>query len=451
MKDKVLVEKLFLLYLLLILSGIAYYFLAYQTARENSIQVFILFTFLFAAYFVVNRFFSTTHFKYLLISGILFRILLLLSVPNLSDDVYRLIWDGRLAANGINPFSHWPAEIMQMPAVTGITKELFVLLNSANHYTIYPPVLQGIFWLAAKLFPANISGAIVCMKTIILLAETGTVLLLTLVLKHFQIPKHLSLLYALNPLVIAELTGNVHFDAVMIFFLLLAFMLLLQKKIYLSAIFLGLSISSKLIPVLFIPLIIKKLGWKQGLIYSVISGFVTIALFSLIIDKATISHFLNSVNLFLSHFEFNASLYYIVRWIGTIFTGYNIIAFAGPFLSVTGAVIIFIISFRGDDISDMQFVTKALFILTVYYLFATTVHPWYICMPVMIAACTAYRFAIVWSFTATLSYAAYQTNPVQENLWLVGGGYVIMIGYAFWEFKIKRKPDEHRAESPVLW
>jgi hypothetical protein len=307
-------------------------------------------------------------------------------------------------------------------------------------------VLQSIFWLTAKVFPTNIFGAIVCMKTFILFAETGTVLLLPLVLKRLQLPKHLSLLYALNPLVITELTGNVHFDAVMIFFMISAFLLLLQNKIYLSAIFLGLSISSKLIPILFIPLVIKKLGWGYGLIYSFISGFVTIALFAFIVDKTTIFHFLASINLFLSHFEFNASLYYIVRWIGALVTGYNIIAFAGPMLSAAGAVIILIISFRGNEISNKKFLTKALFILTVYYLFATTVHPWYICMPVIISACIAYKYAIIWSYMATLSYFAYHSNPVKENFWLTGAEYLIVFAYAYWELKINKQPVN---ESPV--
>jgi alpha-1,6-mannosyltransferase len=63
--------------------------------------------------------------------------------------------------------------------------------------------------------------------------------------------------------------------------------------------------------------------------------------------------------------------------------------------------------------------------MTVFFLFATTVHPWYICMPVALAVFTPFRYAFIWSFTATLSYAAYQYNPVQENLWLIGGGYVL--------------------------
>ncbi len=428
-----------LLYLLPGICAFCYYWLCYQTNRQDFLQVFILFTSLFAAYYFLIKLWSVSHFKLLLIAGIFFRLLLLFSVPSLSDDVYRFIWDGRLMANGINPYNHLPAELMQLSPIPGITKDLYHQLNSPSYYTIYPPVLQTIFWFTAKAFPDDIFGAIVCMKTIILAAETGTVLLLPLVLNRLQLPKHFSLLYALNPLVIAELTGNVHFDAVMIFFLMLAFLLLLHKKISLSAMFLGLSISSKLIPVVFIPLMIKKLGWKQGLIYSVISGFVTIVLFAFIIDKATIFHFLESINLFISHFEFNAGLYYIIRWLGTLITGYNIIAFAGPLLSVTGAVIIFVISFRDNEISERQFFKKALFIITVYYLFATNVHPWYISMPVMIAACTAYRYTIVWSYLVTLSYFAYHSSPVKENLWLVALSYLVMLSFAAREIGMHRK------------
>jgi hypothetical protein len=174
MNDNPLLQKTLLPYLLLLLSGLAYYFLAYQTKREDFLQVISLFTFLFTLYFVAYHFFSSTHFKYLLIAGILFRILLLFSVPNLSDDVYRFIWDGRLGLNGINPYSQIPAEIIQGPHVRGVIKELYEHLNSPNYYTIYPPVMQGIFWLAAKMFPVDILAAIVFMKCVIVVVELGT-------------------------------------------------------------------------------------------------------------------------------------------------------------------------------------------------------------------------------------------------------------------------------------
>ena len=427
--------KPILLYFLSLLSGIAYYILIYQTARDNFLQLISLFTFLFVVYFIVYKFFSATHFKFLVIAGVLFRVLLLFSVPNLSDDVYRFIWDGRLSANGINPFSHLPTEIMQMLPVTGITEELFAQLNSQGHYTIYPPVMQGFFWIAAKFFSMNVYGAIVLFKCIIVLFEIATFFLLIQLLKKLFLPKHLALLYILNPLVITELTGNVHFDGVMVFFVLLAFLLLLKNNWSASAICLGLGVATKLLPVLFIPLLINKLGWKRGLLYSLITGATTLMLFAFVFDMATVQHLLNSVDLFIRKFEFNASVYYIVRYIGTLVKGYNIIAIAGPFLILLSALIIFIISFRNKKIGWQPFFTKTLFIVSTWLLFSTTVHPWYICLPVALAVFTTFRYAIVWSFTATLSYAAYQSIPVNENLWLVGAGYILMFFYAVWEIK----------------
>ncbi len=58
----------------------------------------------------------------------------------------------------------------------------------------------------------------------------------------------------------------------------------------------------------------------------------------------------------------------------------------------------------------------------------------------MITACTAYRYAMVWSYLVTLSYYAYHSNPVQENLWLVSLSYLAMLRYAGWElWKYDRK------------
>ncbi|MEO6539328.1 MAG: hypothetical protein ABIT07_06020, partial [Ferruginibacter sp.] len=173
MNNKLLLKKPQLLYFLFVLVAVAYYLLTYQTARENFYQVIILFCFLFAAYFVLYKLFSLTHFNQLVLAGLGFRLLLLLSVPNLSEDVYRFIWDGRLAAQGINPFSHLPAEIMHMQPVAGITPQLFAKLNSPGYYTIYPPVLQGVFWVGAKLFPLSIIKTIIFFKVVIVIADVG--------------------------------------------------------------------------------------------------------------------------------------------------------------------------------------------------------------------------------------------------------------------------------------
>jgi hypothetical protein len=229
---------------LLQLSGLAYYLLAYETARENSVQVLSLLSFLFAIYFVCYKSFSITHLRYLVVAGILFRLLLLFSVPNLSDDVYRFIWDGRLAANGINPFSHLPTEIMQIGPVPGIDAVLYEQLNSPNYFAIYPPFLQAVFWMAAKVFPTNVYGAIIFFKLVIILFEFGNIMIIKQLLKKLSLPERLSILYSINPLIIIELSGNVHFESMMIFFVLLSFLLLFQDKWKVSAVCLGLSIAT---------------------------------------------------------------------------------------------------------------------------------------------------------------------------------------------------------------
>jgi hypothetical protein len=437
MNETPAIKNKIVLYFLITLITVAYYWLCYQTKRENFNQLFGLYTFLFASYFLMNRFFSVTHFKYLLLAGVLFRMLLLFSAPNLSDDVYRFIWDGRVAANGINPYSHLPSEIIQMPAITGISKELYLQLNSVDHYTIYPPVLQGIFWLGGKLFSENLYAAIVFFKCIILLFEVGIFFIILQILKKLSLPKHLSLLYILNPLVITELTGNAHFDGVMIFFVLLAFLLILKDQWQVSAVSLGLGIVTKILPILFLPLIINKLGWKKGLLYSIIIGGTTIVLFALVFDVATIQHMLNSIDLFIRKFEFNASVYYVVRYFGTLITGYNIIAVAGPFLILLSSLIILLISFKGRNISEISIFNKALFVISIWFLFSTTVHPWYICLPVAVSIFTQYKYVLIWSYVTTLSYYAYQSLPVKENLWLVALSYLIVAGYAFWELRNK--------------
>ena len=223
----------------------------------------------------------------------------------------------------------------------------------------------------------------------------------------------------------------------MIFFVLLAFLLVLKNNWQGSAIWLGLGIATKLVPVLFIPLFVNRLGWKKGLLFSLVAMITTVVLFAFVFDLATTHHLLQSVDLFIRRFEFNASIYYIVRWIGTMVKGYNIIAVAGPLLYSIAAGIILFLSFRNKKNSGLSLFGKALFIITIWYLFSTTVHPWYVCLPVALAIFTPYRYAMIWSFTSILSYAAYHFTPVQENLWLIGVGYIIMIGYGLWEVKKK--------------
>jgi hypothetical protein len=80
------------------------------------------------------------------------------------------------------------------------------------------------------------------------------------------------------------------------------------------------------------------------------------------------------------------------------------------------------------------------FAYTIYLLLATTVHPWYIINLVLLSVFVRnYRYAIVWSMLAVLSYAAYITNDYQENHLFIALEYTIVIGWLCFEWFRSKK------------
>jgi hypothetical protein len=144
------------------------------------------------------------------------------------------------------------------------------------------------------------------------------------------------------------------------------------------------------------------------------------------------------VSLYSKTFEFNASVYYLVRAIGYQVMDYNIIQTAGPWLARIAYVGILVLLLKKKIISWQGFFTALLFALSWYYLLALIVHPWYSITFVFLAVFTRFRFPMVWSFLAVLSYWAYSNPAFQENFWLVGIEYTAVIGFMVWELLITR-------------
>ena len=367
--------------------------------------------------------------------GILLRGLLLFSLPNLSDDVYRFIWDGRLLNQGINPFSHLPSYYIDNKIVLeGISSKLYLQLNSPNYFTIYPPVCQGTFALACWLFPSSIFGPTLIMKLMLFLCEVGSILLLPRLLLRFQLPIKNALLYALNPLIIIELVGNLHFEAAMVFFLLLSVWLLVNDYWKASAFAMALSVASKLLPLIFLPFLIKRLGWKRSVQYFAIVGVTLIVLFIPLFDASFISNFGDSLNLYFQKFEFNASVYYALRWVGFQVVGYNLISVLGPALALGVFVGVCALAFFERDTSIKHLLFVCMAAICLYLASTTTVHPWYVSLPLVLCVFTRFRFPVLWSGLIMLTYINYSYDPYLENLWVVGLEYVLVGGYMIWEY-----------------
>lgn len=371
-------------------------------------------------------------------ASIFFRTVLLFSIPSLSDDFYRFVWDGRLLAAGYNPFAHVPSFYMQHAgSIPGIDAQLFNKLNSKETFTIYPPIAQFIFWLSVKLSGHSIHGSIMAMKFVIFAFEMGTLWIFPKVARQFNIPPRSVLIYALNPLVVLELMGNVHHEGIMVFFLLVGMYSLARNSIAISGVAWSFSICSKLIPLMFLPLFPRYFGWKKSLIFWLITAVCTALLFAALLS-GDVRGLFTSLAYYFQRFEFNASIYYLVREVGYLTAGFNIIHFAGPVLGLAATIAILKIAFDSFPAPvpkhvDTTFFIKMLWALFAWFLCTAILHPWYIITLLAISVFTPYRFTVVWTALIFLTYQGYSKDSFSENLWLVGLEYCVVIGYLLYE------------------
>jgi alpha-1,6-mannosyltransferase len=433
---------------LLSLSG--YIWIGHGTVRSDFGQLLILFGLLSGLYLVaLYRKVFDVGFPFIIGSAMLLRASLMFMTPNLTDDYFRFIWDGLLFSHGYNPYLILPSQFINSShAITGITNSLYAGLNSPDYYTVYPPVCQFIFGLSAKLAGGNILGNIIITRIVILLAEFGVIIFLHRLASKLTVSPNVVALYAFNPLVIIELTGNLHLEAVMLLFLVLAIYLLVLKKQPYAALSFSLAVGVKLLPLIFLPLLIKRLGLTKSIIFCAVVGATLVVLFLPFYSVDLIPNFFSSLRLYFQTFEFNASLYYLLRWIGYQFAGYNIIAALGTALAIAAFITIVTIAVTEKTVTWLSLFQAMLMCLTAYFLLATTVHPWYITSLALMSVFTSYRYPIVWSVVIILSYAAYRTVPYSENLWLVAVEYMVVLSYMGYELfrNISSRNMSHAAE-----
>ena len=112
---------------------------------------------------------------------------------------------------------------------------------NASHYSNYPPLNQLCFVIAGLFAGKSIIGSVVVLRLLIIAADFGTLYYGRKLLKLLYIEESKIFWYILNPFIIIELTGNLHFEGVMIFFLVWSIYLLFKGKWYWSAIIFALS------------------------------------------------------------------------------------------------------------------------------------------------------------------------------------------------------------------
>lgn len=397
---------------LLIAGLVATLFFAHQ---DTFFTLFFGMSLAFSGYFILTLCslygLSINH---LIIIGILIRLPAIFNVPSLTDDFYRFFWDGWLSASGISPYLFTPRELIQ--EITPLPG-LFGKLNSQDYYSVYPPLLQFFFHLAYLLSKGSLASFIFWTKLPIWLAETLTLILIPKILCALGQNEKLAKWYFFNPLIIVELLGNIHYEGLAITGLCLGIYGIFYKKSLLSVLGVSFAVGIKLVPLITLPFFLLLWNWKNRILMSV----QLMVFFKDLFDLEEMTHFFTSLNLYFQKFEFNGSVYFFSREISRLIIGYNPIAYLGPSLQIIVVVGIIFLVYKWlfeKGRRKQAGIEMIFFISLLYYFFSTTVHPWYLGIPVFLGVFLPYRFIYGWSWLIFLSYFHYNGGGYDESFWV---------------------------------
>lgn len=294
---------------------------------------------------------------FIISAGIIFRLTLFASDITTSDDVYRYVWEGKVIANGFNPYKNAPnAECYNHLH----TKDYPQKVSFPNMPAIYPPYSQLIFTASYKLAGESFWG----LKLFYLISEIGTMLLL-LKLIHLKNKNPLNIIYyAWLPLPVLEFFGNVHLDPIGITFIVMFIYLIEKNKYYSGSAALAIAFLAKLYPLFLFPLLLKKLNFKQFIVSGLIFTSVCIIFYLPFIDKElSVLKFLSN---YLTNWQFNGSVFSLFKEIFNSRIARYI---------CTGGLVISIIAI---SYYYKNFFNAVYGIFLAIVIFATTLYPWYL-------------------------------------------------------------------------
>ncbi len=407
------------------------------TPRAHFGELMGLYSVLFVIYGLFIYRGVTLSLKYIAIIALAVRLPWFFGLPLLSDDFYRFLWDGLLVVQGVNPLGIVPAALdLSVFHDSAFASHLVHMMNSPQYPSVYPPFHQAVFAAGAAL-TGNADGDIGIrllagvngMRACILLTEA---LMFWYFLKRREVNKPVVAAYLLNPLVVAEGIGNVHLEAMFTPMLAIALYAFVRGKLASSGMFWAAAVATKLTPLVLAPAFLFRLSPKGLLKFGAIAALVlltAIIWFEPWNFKITNG---SGLTLYFRHFEFNASLYYVISRFSEFIIGYNPIGMLGPALGILTFLLIVFISYKKRAANLYE---VGLIVYLIYFLFATTVHPWYIIPVVFLALASGRKLLLAWSFAVWLSYFHY-LHPEGPPYILIFGEYMVLFAAIVFEHRI---------------
>ncbi len=317
----------------------------------------------------------------ILLVALVLRLLFLFSPPQLSDDVYRYLWDGGNLLRGVNPYAAAPAKISPPREL----KAVHARINHPEYVTIYPPAAQLIFAGGASL-GSGVTG----LKALLVFFDLGLCALLIAILGKLDLPVWRSVLYAWNPLPILEIAGSGHVDGAGLALLMAAIFSLLAGRncsperpprtvpFLLSGALLACAGLVKVYPLFLAPLLFLAVPRSRRLPF--LAAFLGMAALLLLPFLPHLANLAATLNVYARNWEFSGFAFNIVRGVtGSGTTARMLLAIS--LLALIAAVTLS----TGKELRGEQSPEKAgrhlmegCYITAMAFLLLTpTLHPWY--------------------------------------------------------------------------
>jgi alpha-1,6-mannosyltransferase len=320
--------------------------------------------------------------------AVVMRVPIALAPPYLSDDIYRYVWDGRIAAAGFNPYSHKPSD----PRLEALRDhDIFPKIVSKDAPTIYPPVAETIFLAVTR-----VGESVTATKVAMVAFEMVTFVFLARLLAIEGAPTVRVVVYAWHPLPLWEFAGSGHIDAALIAFCVAALWATRCRRDGLAGLFLAGATLTKFYPAILLPALYRRWGWKLPAAFA---SAIIIGYLPFIAAGSRVFGFLPGyANQ--EGFDADGTGFYLLGVLRRLLPSAALsapayIAGSGAILAVFGTALIFV---RGRACPP---ILAAGVLATMFMVLVSPHYPWYFSW-LIVFACFARSFALLWLTNACM-------------------------------------------------
>jgi alpha-1,6-mannosyltransferase len=322
---------------------------------------------------------------WIVLLGLILRLIMLGSTPMLAGDYYRSLWDGAVVAHGFNPYQFAPETAMTGAAVPEALRQLAhksgAVIGHINHPslpTLYPPVAQAGFALAYWLAPWSVTA----LRLVLLAFDLATLVLGLLLLRALNLPLLAVAIYWWNPVILKEIINSCHMDVMALPLVLAAVWLLVRLRPTRAFAALAGGVGAQIWPLALMPLTVRAVSRRPKFLG------LGLALFVLLVGLLFLPVYtggreaLSGFWAYGRGWEMNDALFKLFLWGSTLAVKGLKLApgvapdFARALVGVLLAAWVLWLSWRPVD-DELDLARRGLLILTALFFLSPIQFPWY--------------------------------------------------------------------------